>query len=527
MSTSTSESPSTQPQLVRPGVDLTCGDVLRARYRLDKVIGVGGTATVFQATDLMMNRNVAVKAFSTVVIDEAAPVRQRLEAQALAGLNHPNLIVIFDAYLPGDGQGEKSDLVKPADPSYLVMELVVGQALSRELRDGPLSPSGVRMLGVALASALACVHANGLVHRDVKPANILLDETGAIKLSDFGIARLLNADHLTVADNLLGTAAYLSPEQARGKTVGPPSDIYSLGLVLLEALTGIKEFPGTAIEAAVARLLRDPEIPANLPQPWPTLLTSMTAANAEDRPTAAEVNAALSVPLAAIDNLRGALTLIPSSHYATRDWVQSDQTQQIRVKPNPMPDRLPPVEVFDVPTDVPTTETTHRKARPALLLGAAIAAIAAVIAITLILGSSPSGPAENPASTEPTNQSNPATSFRISSEPEVPPVITLTEIVQVAETPVVQVDLTAPAAVGEVQNPAPPETIMQATSVPISEVVNPPADVVTTLQPEQNIPTEVLTTASTTTQAGNGKTGKDADKDKGKKDKGKKDKGNK
>ncbi len=512
MSTSTSESPSTQPRPVRQGIDLTCGDVLRARYRLDKVIGVGGSATVFQATDLMMNRNVAVKAFSTVVIDDAAPVRQRLEAQALAGLKHPNLIVIFDAFLPGEGRDNSSGLLKPVDPSYLVMELVVGQTLSRELRDGPLTPSEVTTVGAALASALACVHASGLVHRDVKPANILLDETGAIKLSDFGIARLLNADHLTAADNLLGTAAYLSPEQARGKTVGPPSDIYSLGLVLLEALTGVKEFPGTAIEAAVARLLRDPEIPANLPPPWPNLLTSMTAANVADRPTGAEVHSALTEPLAEIDNLRGSFSLIPSSHYEARDGVQSDQTQQIRAKPAAsVPDPLHPLDLLEMTTKA----TAHRKAGPAILLGAAIAAIAAVIAITVILGSSSSRTPANPANAEPTIQSNPATSFRTSSELEAPPVTTLTEIVQVTETPVVRAELTGSTVVGEVQNSAPPETIRDVPPAPISEVVNPPADVVTTLQPEQNIPPEVLTTASPTTSVGNTNNGNGNGKDNG------------
>jgi serine/threonine protein kinase len=156
-----------------------------------------------------------------------------------------------------------------------------------------MPPADVARVGAAVAGALAAVHSYGLVHRDIKPANILISTTGDVKLSDFGIARDLEAERLTAAADVIGTAAYLSPEQARGAEVGPPTDVYALGLVLLECLTGRREYPGRAVESAVARLLRDPVVPNELPGSWPPLLRAMTQADPARRPTAAEVEGAL------------------------------------------------------------------------------------------------------------------------------------------------------------------------------------------------------------------------------------------
>jgi serine/threonine protein kinase len=176
-----------------------------------------------------------------------------------------------------------------AQPSYLVMEFVDGPSLAQRLTGAPLSPDEVNGIGVGIAGALQVLHARDLVHRDVKPGNILLTSTGVAKLSDFGIAKMLHAERVTNSVEVVGTAPYLSPEQARGGDVGPASDIYALGLVLLECLTGHREFPGPAVEAAVARLLRDPAVPDALPTPWPALLRSMTGRQPGDRPTAQDV----------------------------------------------------------------------------------------------------------------------------------------------------------------------------------------------------------------------------------------------
>jgi hypothetical protein len=152
----------------------------------------------------------------------------------------------------------------------------------------------VAELGADVASALAHVHAAGVVHRDVKPGNVLVDENGGAMLSDFGIARLVDDTcHHTRTGTVVGTVAYLAPEQVAGERVTTAVDIYALGLVLLEALTGVRPYAGTSVESALARLSRPPEIPATLPQGWGALLTAMTARDPAARPGAAAVSALL------------------------------------------------------------------------------------------------------------------------------------------------------------------------------------------------------------------------------------------
>ncbi len=263
------------------------------RYLVTGRIGAGGMAEVFRAHDEMLARDVAVKVFraaSTAADSTAGLERQRAELLALAQLNHPHLITLYDGSV-GDG-GENA---------YLVMELVEGPNLGDRIERGPLPPEAeARAIGAQVASALAYVHAAGMVHRDIKPANILLgagsgqDEAVRARLSDFGIVRLLGTEGMTAADSTLGTASYLAPEQVRGSSVGPPADVYALGLTLLEALTGFRSFEGDSpIEAAMQRLDRDPQIPADLPSPWPGLLTAMTSRNPADRPSAEQVAATL------------------------------------------------------------------------------------------------------------------------------------------------------------------------------------------------------------------------------------------
>ena len=142
------------------------------------------------------------------------------------------------------------------------MQLIEGESLADRIRTGPLALGDVVALGSALGDALTYVHRHGVVHRDIKPGNVLLDTDGRPHLSDFGIAVLADATNITATGMVIGTASYLSPEQVRGQPVGPASDVYALGLVLLECITARREYPGNALEAAVARLHRAPEIPA-------------------------------------------------------------------------------------------------------------------------------------------------------------------------------------------------------------------------------------------------------------------------
>ncbi|WP_370448476.1 protein kinase [Cryobacterium sp. TMT2-18-2] len=261
------------------------GISLADRFRIDALLGTGGMASVYRATDLFLGRTVAVKLFRLDTADDAGPERQSGEVTVLASLNHFALVTLFDA---------GTAVIDGVSRTYIVMELVDGTDLRSKIADGPLHPDEVAAMGADLAEALHYVHAQGIIHRDIKPANVLLAPSGFpgramhAKLADFGIARLFDATRLTATGSLLGTAGYLSPEQALGSTIGPPSDVYSLGLVLLECLTGERAFTGTAIESAMARLQRQPHIPADLGQSWATVLGGMTIREPADRLSAGD-----------------------------------------------------------------------------------------------------------------------------------------------------------------------------------------------------------------------------------------------
>lgn len=250
--------------------------LLAGRYHVESMLGKGGMAKVYAAQDVRLGRTVAVKIFrpEADAADRLARRRFDEEARLLANLNHPNLVPVYDAGTDGAR-------------AFLVMQLVNGPSLRGILGRGPIPPAVVIRLGAQLASTLAYVHSRGVLHRDVKPSNVLLGERGKPYLTDFGLARLIGAGGITRSGEMVGTAAYLSPEQVRGDHVGPVADVYSLGLVLLECVTGKIEYRGTEMESALARLSRQPRIPAEVPQQLGDIIAAMTARSPLSRPTAA------------------------------------------------------------------------------------------------------------------------------------------------------------------------------------------------------------------------------------------------
>lgn len=265
--------------------------LLGGRYRLDEPIGRGGMAAVWRATDTVLARPVAVKRLHAgLVADEEHRERFRREALMVARLSHPNLVHVLD-------RGEDD-----AGP-YLVLELVEGEDLkSRLRREGHLAPEEAARVCAQVAQALAYAHAQGLVHRDIKAGNVLLSEDGPAKLADFGIARMVGGEEeagLTRTDMLLGSADYLSPEQANGRTLDARSDVYSLGIVLFECLTATLPYVGEGFVAVAMKHCSEPPpdprtVLADVPDWLAQVVLRATQKDPEDRyPNAAAMASAL------------------------------------------------------------------------------------------------------------------------------------------------------------------------------------------------------------------------------------------
>ena len=241
---------------LREAQELSTGELLDGRYRLEERIGEGGMARVYRAEDTILGRTVAVKILRDPVDGQGEIERARSETTLLASLNHHALVTLFDAH------------VSEVDGSYLVMEYVEGITLRDRIAEGPIDPGELASLTVDIAEALHVAHSAGIVHRDIKPSNVLLCRSPIpgrewrAKIADFGIAHLLDSNRVTTPGLMVGTVAYIAPEQARGAEPAPSADIYALGLMLIEALTGSRPFcEAEGIGTVIARLTNPPAVP--------------------------------------------------------------------------------------------------------------------------------------------------------------------------------------------------------------------------------------------------------------------------
>src|SRR5829696_5276438 len=238
------------------------GQVIAGRYELKELVGSGGMSSVFRAHDRLLERNVALKVLHEHYTEDAEYVQRfRHEARAVAQLSHPNIVTVIDR---GEHEGRQ----------FIVFEYVEGENLKQRLeRTGPMAVRDALLLALQMARALSFAHGRGLIHRDVKPQNVLLNADGQAKMTDFGIARSVDVQGVTITGTVLGTSEYIAPEQARGQRVDAQTDVYSLGVVLYELLVGGVPYEGETFvtvalkhvnEPAPSVLERRPDCPARI-----------------------------------------------------------------------------------------------------------------------------------------------------------------------------------------------------------------------------------------------------------------------
>ncbi|HEX3392656.1 MAG TPA: protein kinase [Solirubrobacteraceae bacterium] len=315
--------------------DAILGTTLGGRYRLDARIGRGGMSTVYRAFDTVLERQVAIKLMHREIASDSDHLeRFRREARAVAQLNHAHIVTVIDAgeWEAGDGQDGLggSDTATP----YIVLEHVAGETLKDLIRrDAPLPAPTALAYAIELARALGAAHAQDIVHRDVKPQNVLLSGEGGAKITDFGIARTLTEEGLTMDGRVLGTTDYVSPEQALGQPVTGQSDVYSLGVVLYEMLTGSVPFRGDSPVAVAMMHVREEVPDVQLARPD---ISAATAA-AIERATARETSDRYPDMTAMLVDLEKALAI----ETARAGQATGEATAVLRTLPAPARRLLP------------------------------------------------------------------------------------------------------------------------------------------------------------------------------------------
>ena len=324
------------------------GDVVAERYELEELVGTGGMSSVYRAKDMLLERNVALKILhDTYLADPATIERFRREARAVAQLSHPNIVTVIDR-----GEDEQRQ--------FIVFEYVEGENLKEVLeRTGRFPVRRALELAIEIGSALAFAHQAGLVHRDVKPQNVLLNGDGETKVTDFGIARSIDVEGVTQTGTVLGTSNYIAPEQASGLPVDAQTDVYSLGVVLFELLTGQVPFSGESFVAVAMRHVNEPP---------PSVL--------ELRPE---------TPLRVVNAVERALAKAPADRFPTMDaFVAELEAALAELGDSPTEDQTAIVPAPVVRQSAPRQARSRRRLWPLLVVLAALALIAAALAIALL-----------------------------------------------------------------------------------------------------------------------------------------------
>ena len=384
------------------------GSILGGRYRLLELLGQGGMATIYRARDAQLERDVAVKVLRPEFgQDPDFLARFRDEARAAASLSHPNIVAVFDF-----GQDE-------AGEQFIVMELVDGQDLASILREnGPLAPRQAARIASDVAKALHVAHTHGIVHRDVKPSNILISRDGRVKVADFGIARALDDAQVTLPGVTMGSVHYFAPEQARGEPATAASDTYALGIVLFEMLTGQRPFSGDGAAAvALARLTTTPPRPSALRTSVPPALDAivvraMALSPADRYPSAAAMGGALDGFLAdgasgagmaaGAAGLAAAATVAsaqarPQVNYPPEAYARSTGPAPVSTRSTPPPPPDAGVAPVTGPYDDPEDEGSGPWAWIAGLLGLGILIVVVILLFKMISGAGGTAASASPS----------------------------------------------------------------------------------------------------------------------------------